>query len=542
MKTIYTQLLNFFNFVYWSSIALAKNFVANLTSINGLLSNYYYLLFGYFLILPWFLDNKFYSIILDIIGYISFLLMLQDKVESEKNLRIEKEKIINDYRNEISDIINYTNTKLSFQINFEEIKNDLFIEIKGLRNYDYYEDNKYKYTLKIIDKSLLDLNLEAQIKFCIRYLIFSELKTGYRKQYLDDHFDRRNTQKDQSNENILLKFLSHYYSSNEFKLTISDLNSKNIAKARIEQIELIEFGEKITKKNIENILKDKEKSEKLVTLIQKGIHKGVISNKSLESITKDLNKLLVVIKYGEGTSEPDWPTSMSAPFGQILYENNFKNPYFHDKFSFFRDLDKYPIKEEINTFIDSLLSKLYTNYGSLKKNPTYSSSNTILTGPHYEIFAFAADKHHFSWRISNTRSNSYINNILLTEVLSGNLNVEFIKANYYNINNVLDKTEWYSLITNEAIRTAIAENLTKVNKQFENNNLKIETIRDIKNLNQTELEIINEIIFNLIKKNRIRKIKVRATEKEKKAIVKKTINQLFKECTEYLEVLNLIKK
>ena len=351
--------------------------------------------------------------------------------------------------------------------------------------------------LQLSDLLLQIQPIDGKLKYYLRYLIFSELKTKYRQTYIDENIDDRNFDKSGSNEEALIKYIA--YSAEIGKVCLDNLWEKRKIKA--DKYIAIEFGNKIHQSKINKIIADKEKAEKLKDILTRGIVDGLISEKGLESITRNQNKLFVIIKYGEGTSVSGWPKGLSAPLPKVLRRNKFEKPYNHDDFTFIRDLNADPVDVDIENYTDQLIKELRSDYSELKQK--YKNKEVIQDGPHYEILAFIADKKNFAWRLSRKRNfNSFINTMLLNEVIEGDYSKDFIRANFFKIKKIIVGITWFSLITNDKLKEQIKENIKKINAGLSEGEVNLETLFDLVALNPAQVELLVEVIHKVVKKKK----------------------------------------
>lgn len=525
-------------YLFWSIKEILKIILNNTRSVNTIYKNYFVLVIITILAIPWLSGNLLISLVADLISFFAFLILLQDKIQVEGQIFENKKKILAEIKAEITDIRIYLRSIgiATSTANDETISN---IVVEGLNDYNYFDDHRYKYLIIITEKILGELKYSEPSIYCLKYEIFSNLKTKYRTIYINDFIVISNIEIDGTLENMLLKYLA-YRNSSRNKM-FSEGYQKYIGS--IEKVLLIEFGDRINQIKIRKILSDKERAEKFREVITRGIEQGLISEKGLESITRNKNKLFVIIKYGEGTGKKDWPKKLAAPFARVLKKHYFEVPFYQDRFTFIRDLNENPINTTISEYVELMLAELARDYEEIKKNKKYRSVQTIQDGPHYELLGFIADKNNFIWKLSRYRSfNSFINDLILNEALASDYSTDFIQANFYKIREIIENMNWLSLISNNKLQELISKNIQRLGRSLDKLNIHIESLFDIVALKRNSIEILENEIYKIVKGKNISKRKKKTSESEKKKVITTQITALIREATLFTNIIRDLEK
>lgn len=521
---------------FWMAKNAWKYFLLNFQSISTVSKNYIFLLLLFVLITPWLSGRIWLSLFADILSLIAFLQNIQDKIQIETDKEFSRQRIQNAILSEADEILEY----------FGELKISPIRRIElniiqgityGISDYEYFDDNRFKYILKLSDEILQAQNIDNDLRFYLRYLIFSELKTKYRQRYIDENINVRNLSNPDSKETYLVKQIAYRFEAGE----ICKDSSYQSRKYNLDNYIAIEFGDKIGQIKIQQIINDKERAEKFKDILTKGLINGVISERGLESITRNQNKLLVIIKYGEGTSQKGWPKKEGAPLAKVLRNNKFEKPYYQDNFAFIRDLSANPIEGDLEKYLNSLIKEMEKNFSSLKA--IYKNREIIQEGPYYEILAFIADKQNFAWKLSRKRNfNSFVSRILLNEVLESDFSQDFIRANYFKIRKIIESTVWFSLMKNKKLRGLIEQNINKIANELLTNNISLETLFDFVSLSRDQITILENTIFNVVKKNNISVRKSKTTEKDKREVIKNQIESLLSDAEQFTSIVRDLEK
>lgn len=521
---------------FWTLKYALDYLLLNFQSARTIYKNYIFLLLGIILAAPWLSGISWLSLMVNILSIFSFLQLIQDKIQMEKEKELMRQRVKNEIMNEVNEIVEFFKTIGVSPVNPPNASSVEGI-VYGVNDYEYFDSQRYMYVLRLSDL-LLDLqSVDRRLRYYLRYMIFSELKTKYRQKYIDEYVDFRKFDVANSIEESLIKQIAYRVEIGE----ICKDDSYVKRKVKMDKYIAMEFGDKIQQSKINKIIADKERAEKLKDVLTQGIVKGLISERGLESITRNQNKLLVVIKYGEGTSQKGWPKAEGAPFAKVLRKNRFEKPYYQDDFAFIRDLSANPIEGDLESYISKLIKDLEVDFSELKRK--YKSREIIQEGPYYEILAFVADKQNFAWRLSRKRSfNSFISRVLLNEVLESNFSQDFIRANFFKIKGIIENISWFSLIKNEKLKSLIEVNIKKINKELSFNNIKLETLFDLVSLNSTGVDFLETAIHKLVKKRNISAKKARTNDKEKVAVIRKQIKSLIKEAENFTSIIKDLEK
>ena len=488
------------------------------------------------LITPWLASRSWLSLLVNVLSVFLFFQLIQDKIQNENEKAAIRQKINTEIENETSEILEFLE-KIGIS-NIKPIDSHETEEmIRGISDYEFFDAHRYKYLLQVSNILLGIIPLESKLKYYIQYLIFSEVKTKYRQHYIEENIDTRQFDVDDSNEEALIRYIAY---RDETGMVCLD-NSWQKKKVKVDKYIAMEFGDKIRQSKISKIIADKEKAEKLKDALTRGIVNGLISDKGLESITRNQNKFLVVIKYAEGTSIKGWPNGLAAPLPKILRKNKFEKPFYNDEFTFIRDLNANPIQVDIEKYTEQLIKELRESYSELKTK--YKNREVIQDGPHYEILAFIADKKNFAWRLSRKRNfNSFINQMLLSEVIEGEFSEDFIRANYFKIKKIIEGISWFSLIKNDKLKEQIEINIKKIDKQLAAKNINLDTLFDLVSLKSTHIEILIDVIYQIVKKRNISAKKRRTTDKEKIKVIKTQITSLMKDAVSFTSLVRELEK
>lgn len=538
MQRILTFIGNYFFFAWWTLRGAGRYFLLNLRSWTTVARNYIFLIFVFLLLAPWLSGQVGISVFADLVSIIGFLQLIQDKIQVETQQEELRKKIHHEATSEVAEIVEFF-ADIGIEKPVELAADTIGAVISGVRDYEYFDDQRYKYVLQLLDRLLSIQDINDKLKFYLRYLVFSELKTKYRQKYIDENIRVRDFERRGSNEEALLKHIA--YRSEKGKICLdASFETMNF---KLDKYAAMEFGDKIQPSKIEKIYSDKEKAEKFKKILTEGIVKGLISERGLESITRNQNKLLVVIKYGEGTSVKGWPKAQAAPFAKVLRRNKFDKPYYQDDFAFIRDLTANPIEEDIDGYTNRLLKELESDYEIIKKNPRYRNIEVVQEGPHYEILAFIADKQSFVWKLSRQRSfNSFINNLLLNEMLESGFNKDFVRANFFKIRKVVENISWFSLIKNEKLRAYIEQYENKIKKELASHKIKVDTLFDLGSLNSEKTIILEDAIYSVVKKRNISERKRRTSEKQKQSVVRKQVSYLLEDARQFVGIIRELER
>lgn len=508
-----------------------KYYYLNLRSLTSLYEHYYLFMFLGLFILPWLTQKVAIGLIGDFLTYLSFLVLIKDKLENERNIAEIREKIKNEINEESAEIHHFL---ISLQINhsIEHITDTVIKDLDLIRDYRYFNENRAHFLTQMI-KGCLSSDYNDNNLYAITYLFFNDIKTSYRAKFFSNNFDKKKAYDTKSKEYYLLQVLDTQGRLNQKQLPDKNL-LQILSKERISQLISVELGESVTKENIDTIIADSNKYKRIKDLIIIGLNQGLISDRAIDSIIKNNNKLFFVIKYGEGTSLEDWPASEKAPFALRLKENKFEQPFFNEHYTFIRDLKAHPIETDPRSFIKNLLAQHKEFYINLKEK--YPDSVAIQTGPHYGLFGFIADKSTFTWELSETRDfNSFLNKILIDEVILGEFGQDFIQANYAKIRKIVENMEWYSLISNENVIDDIKIKTNEINDDFETHGITLKTITDFKNLSSKEREKLFKSVFKHIGRKKYSNAK---NKKERETYMKTALTKAYNAAQEYIAALN----
>ncbi len=532
MQWINTKLSMFL----WTIRYAWNYFLLNFHSASTVSRNNIFLVLLFLVITPWLSGLFWLSAIVDVLSVFLFFQLIQDKIRAENEKAQIRERIQTEIANETSEILEFF--ERIGVLNIKHLDNYVTEEIiNGISDYEFFDTHRYKYVFQVSNLLLQIQAFDGKLKYYLHYLIFSELKTKYRQQYIDENIDVRNFDTIGSNEEALIRHIAYRVEVGNVCLD----SSWEKRKIKPDKYIAIEFGNKIYQSKITKIIADKEKAEKLKEILTQGIVNGLISDKGLESITRNQNKLFVIIKYGEGTSVDGWPRGLTAPLPKVLRRHKFEKPYNHDDFTFIRDLNANPIQENIEAYTDHLIRELKGDYSGLKQK--YKNKEVIQDGPHYEILAFIADKKNFAWRLSRKRNfNSFINQMLLNEVIEGEFSKDFIRANFFKIKKIIEGIVWFSLIKNQKLKEQIETNIKKVDKELMISEIKLETLFDLVSLKPAQVELLIETIHKIVKKRNISAKKARTTDKEKVNVIKKQIKALMKEAESFTSIVRDLEK
>jgi|JI10StandDraft_1071094.scaffolds.fasta_scaffold63853_1 hypothetical protein len=535
IKKIAAKASHYINYLYWTNKFIFKYYFNTLQSVESVYQHYYLIFIIGMMIIPWLTGIISIGLLGDFLTYISFLILVKDKIDYNRDTEEIRKKISTEIEEESTIIIQFFE---SWKINHDEeaMKTNIVEELDLIRDYRYFSENKLHFLSKMI-KSATNTHYDENQIFSIEYLFFNNIKTLYRAKYFSEFFDKKQAQNSKSKEYFLLQSLDALSRSKSgFPFSVAGLNK--LSKERITQLINYEIGESITKENIDNIISDKNKYKKIKELIIIGLNKGLISDRSIESIIKNNNKLFFIIKYGEGTSLDDWPETEKAPFAKLLKENYFEQPFQNEYYTFIRDLQSNPIDTDPRSFINNLIEKHEENHRSLKSK--YPLSKAIQTGPHYGLFSFIADKTTFTWKLSDSRDfNSFLTRVLIDEVIASSFGKDFIKANYSKIRSLVDNMEWYSLLSNDEFMEDIRSNMPTVNSKLKSKSINLNTITDFSILSNDNRELLFRIIFELFGKKKYSKAK---NKKERETYIKSMLTRAYNSSVEFKASINELTK
>jgi len=236
-------------YFYWNTLFVIKYYKKEIISWNKFVEHYYLVFFIALAIIPWISKIIILGVFCDILTYLSFVILVKDKIGNEKDLIKLREKTKQEIEEDILSIKEFLDKNA---IKFQEtsIEEKILKEISILRDYRYFNDNRYKYITRII-ASYLKNNINEV--FSIQYIYISEIQTKFRTHFLINDFDKKQAYKKGTKENYLIRIID-LRSKGSDKLIESDNNLSNLSDQRIAQLLSIEFGEKVTKENIDKII------------------------------------------------------------------------------------------------------------------------------------------------------------------------------------------------------------------------------------------------------------------------------------------------
>lgn len=482
------------SYFFWINKHVISYYWKHIRTFADFWKYYNVLLLFSLLVLPWLTKLITFSLITDFLTYFSFIILLKDKIEAEADLQDVLSKAQTQLEEELTNIAKFSR-KYDLEPTSEALPSIVLEEIQQLRNYRYFDDNRGWYIQLLIREMYLGKLNEHQI-FAFTYLYFNEANTKFRAQFIQK-FDKKLAYRKVTKEYYLLQCL-HNLDGKVAPFPPPDNKLSILAPERIGQLIALELGEQITKENIERIISDRDFYKGLQKLIIHGLNEGIISDASIESIVRNENRLLFIIKYGEGTSLKDWPRATEkAPFAKLLKSENFKNPFDNDYYTFIRDLSAHPLDTDPESYIVKLLRKHTRNYSDLKKK--YPKSTAIQKGPHYGLIAFIMEKHSFIWKLSPTRDfNSFLNRLLVDRVLQSEMNQEFLQANYHRVKKFIDSMHWNALIESDQLRADLRTNNKNIEKFCQKQDFALKTLRDFAMLSAQQREALTVHLTQLL--------------------------------------------